>query len=572
VYALTVQPLSVAHRERFEAAVGRRPTYLTLAQLRRLGNRGMLSRLRSLRGQHVFLVVEDASGEPVIPVLQALAAAALPSSIELVDPELRRRAVRRRHASAAVASVAAASARSAIATAGARRELGALTTQARVEARPGREKRVLYLNGNLWFGVKVGGSVGHVAGVVNGLSAAGYDVDIASLYEPLLVDPSTRFVPLEPPSTLGFPFENNVYRFNAKMVRQLRSEVASSSYRFIYQRLSMGNYAGTLLSRSTRLPLVIEYNGSEAWVARNWGRPLRNHELAVLAEEACLRHAHLVVTVSEPLRDELLERGVEERRIVCYPNCVDPDRFDPVAHPRSEQEATRRSIGVSTEATVVTFVGTFGQWHGVEVLARAIRELVEHDEAWLIRRDVHFLIVGDGVKGDEVRAILEGCERFCSMIGLVAQDRAPALLAASDVVVSPHVPNADGSPFFGSPTKLFEYMAMGRPVVASDLDQIGDVLHPALRSSSLPDAAPSPDDARLAVLCAPGDVSDLARGIKFLVERQDWRAQLGSRAREKVLSTFTWDHHVGAVLAGADSVLAGTFSQTASSSSSRARN
>jgi len=100
-------------------------------------------------------------------------------------------------------------------------------------------------------------------------------------------------------------------------------------------------------------------------------------------------------------------------------------------------------------------------------------------------------------------------------------------------------------------------MAMGRPVVASDLDQIGDVLHPALRSSTLPDAAPSPDDARLAVLCAPGDVSDLARGIKFLVERQDWRAQLGSRAREKVLSTFTWDHHVGAVLAGADSVLAG---------------
>ncbi len=59
-----------------------------------------------------------------------------------------------------------------------------------------------------------------------------------------------------------------------------------------------------------------------------------------------------------------------------------------------------------------------------------------------------------------------------------SQSEAPTYLAISDIVVSPTVPNPDGSPFFGSPTKLFEYMAMGKPIVASDLDQIGEVLTP----------------------------------------------------------------------------------------------
>ena len=49
-------------------------------------------------------------------------------------------------------------------------------------------------------------------------------------------------------------------------------------------------------------------------------------------------------------------------------------------------------------------------------------------------------------------------------------------LAACDVLASPHMGNPDGTRFFGSPTKLFEYMAMGRAIVASDLEQIGEVL------------------------------------------------------------------------------------------------
>src|SRR5690606_28271722 len=107
------------------------------------------------------------------------------------------------------------------------------------------------------------------------------------------------------------------------------SVLARGGFSFIYQRLSAANYLGVIESRRAGVPLVVEYNGSEVWVAKNWGRPLQFHRLAAMAEAAMLRHAHLIVTISDVLRDELIVKGIDRRRIVSYPNCVDPVVFSP---------------------------------------------------------------------------------------------------------------------------------------------------------------------------------------------------------------------------------------------------
>ena len=141
----------------------------------------------------------------------------------------------------------------------------------------------------------------------------------------------------------------------------------------------------------------------------------------------------------------------------------------------------------------------------------------------------------------EVESILGGRRgRFHTLAGLVPQAETPRYLVASDIVLSPHVPNADGSRFFGSPTKLFEYMAMGLPIVASNLDQIGDVLRPSLQASDLPSR--SPDDAdEVAVLATPGSERELVDGIRFLADRADWRGVLGANARRLATERYTWD-------------------------------
>src|SRR5207248_7103722 len=109
---------------------------------------------------------------------------------------------------------------------------------------------------------------------------------------------------LEPPRRLTLPVESNYYRFGRSVPEQLRGLPRPS---FVYQRHSIGSYAGAIVARRERVPFVLEYNGSEVWVARNWSRPLAQERLAIAAEDASLRHAHLVVTVSQVLADELVD-------------------------------------------------------------------------------------------------------------------------------------------------------------------------------------------------------------------------------------------------------------------------
>ena len=105
-------------------------------------------------------------------------------------------------------------------------------------------------------------------------------------------------------------------------------------------------------------------------------------------------------------------------------------------------------------------------------------------------------------------------------------------MAACDILVSPHVPNPDGTPFFGSPTKLFEYMAMGKGIVASDLDQIGEVLR----------------HNKTAWLVKPGDINALMMGLKTLIDNSELRERLGKTARQEAIAKHTWKEHTGKIV------------------------
>ena len=125
-----------------------------------------------------------------------------------------------------------------------------------------------------------------------------------------------------------------------------------------------------------------------------------------------------------------------------------------------------------------------------------------------------------------------GVTDLCVLTGLVPQACGPMHLAACDVLASPHVPNSDGTPFFGSPTKLFEYMAMGKGIVASHLDQIGEVLA----------------HEQTAWMVEPGDVQSLWRGLKRLIDDAPLRSRLGAEARREVLAKYTWREHTRRII------------------------
>ncbi|HEU4403535.1 MAG TPA: glycosyltransferase, partial [Candidatus Polarisedimenticolia bacterium] len=331
--------------------------------------------------------------------------------------------------------------------------------------RPATGRRICSLRTELWAGQPAGGSVGHTAGVASGLRASGAELFFVCTDRLPLIDAGLHAMHLVPPDRFyNLCREIHGLAHSLRVEREGAAILARHPADLVYQRFDVANQAGVALSRRLGLPFILEYNGSEVWMNDHWDRRLRWRSLFAGIEEINLRHADLIVVVSEVLRDGLRARGVEADRILVQPNGVDPERF----HPALDGSEVLRRHALSG-GPVVGFIGTFGPWHGAPVLARAaVRVLRERPEA-------RFLFVGDGSERAAAESILAGARASGAAIftGLVPQAEGPAHLATMDVLVAPHVPNLDGTRFFGSPTKLFEYMAMGRGIVASRLEQIG---------------------------------------------------------------------------------------------------
>ena len=142
--------------------------------------------------------------------------------------------------------------------------------------------------------------------------------------------------------------------------------------------------------------------------------------------------------------------------------------------------------------------------------------------------------MGNGLLHGEMRSALAAYETTGEVIftGSLPSDKVAEYLDASDILVSPHIPMPDGSRFFGSPTKLFEYLAMGKAIVASRLEQLAEVL----------------EHDRTAWLVTPGDVNELAGAILSLALDPARREQLGIAARQAAVQRHSWARNVSLAL------------------------
>ena len=380
--------------------------------------------------------------------------------------------------------------------------------------------RIAYLRSTPSAGSAAGGAATHINGFVNAATELGAKVRVISNdYIAGLDESKLELIGPEPLGTTraAFDLRNNLI-FSAGALR----EIEHASVDLIYQRYGRFTWAGVEASLRTGVPLFLEYNGSEVWIGKHWDMsgmiPLLER-----FERLNLDAAARIFVVSDVERRNLLRVGISDERIVVNPNGVDTEKF----RPGVGGAAVRLELGVTEAETLAGFVGTFGPWHGVLTLAEAVTLLPDDS-------GVRFLLVGAGKFREEVERIIRaaGKGRHVIFTGHVEHERVPALLDACDILLSPHVPLDDGSEFFGSPTKLFEYMAMGKGIVASRLGQIGDVL----------------SDQDTALLTEPGDARQLADAIVRLSSSPELRRRLGAAAREAAVERHPWKRNAGRVL------------------------
>jgi glycosyltransferase involved in cell wall biosynthesis len=550
---LAAYPVPEAVRLQVEGACGVRFAEVrSLGELKRLGPLGILKALRRIRVDELWLLVSDHNFQPLLPLLLLVSAATAARRLRVSDFAGTSYAVSRLSIFVREpARLAFWTVRGFLALVATDREARKLLAAPRCSPSSIPEKPgVAYLKTNLWFGVQAGGSVGHVAGIVNGFFRTGCPVDVYAAEGLPMIDPAIPVLLIRGDGATGVPLELGKLVFQDAFLEQARRSLSRRPVNLLYQRYCLYNHTGVSLSRELGIPLVVEYNGSEVWAAEHWGVPLAFPGVARRLEEANLRHADLIVVVSQVLKQELRQQGIPEERILFYPNCVDPRAFDPARFSEEDIAALRGRWGIPRDALVCTFLGTFGPWHGVGELAEVVKRLAETAADWLRPRGVHFLFVGDGQLMPRVKETLrEVPPEFYTLVGLVPQAEAPLYLAASDLLLSPHVGNPDGSRFFGSPTKLFEYMAMGRAIVASELEQIGEVLAGSHHVGR--DGMPPSEESlarSLGLLVTPGAMGELIEAIRFLAESPEARMRVGGAARARALERYTWDRHVGAIL------------------------
>lgn len=237
-----------------------------------------------------------------------------------------------------------------------------------------------------------------------------------------------------------------------------------------------------------------------------------------------------VIAISGGVRDDLLSLGVPETSLRVEHDAVDAGLQDALP----TREAARRKLSLAPGRPVVLYAGGLLRWKGVDVLVDAADRL----------GDALVLIVG-GMEQD-IAALKQRArgQRNVRIDGFREAGEIPTYLAAADLGVVPNRKTPRISSHYTSPLKVFEAMAAGLPLVASDLPSLRDAV----------------GESEAAIFVEPEDPAALASGIEGLLGDPAARLGMAERARLAV-ETHTWEARAQRILAFMGSESQGAHTQ-----------
>ena len=316
---------------------------------------------------------------------------------------------------------------------------------------------------------------------------------------------------------LGIPLGQHlsVVRATATRLAQLVPEIKPD---ILHAHSPVLNALAALwVGRKYDLPVVYEVRALWEDAAIDHGTARRGgprYRASRLLETAALKRAQAIVTISEGLRSEIVDRGIGSDKITVVPNAVDISRFRPPDGPDPELAETYRTQG----RMVIGYVGSFYGYEGLDLLLEAL-------PAFLNRRDdAMVLLVGGGREAERLRALAarNGLAERVTFTGWVPQEQVARYYSLMDVLVYPR--RSTRLTEMVTPLKPLEAMAQERLVLASNIGGHRELIA----------------DGETGVLFTADDPDDLIRRLDDLINLRELWPGIRAKARAFVERERTW--------------------------------
>jgi glycosyltransferase involved in cell wall biosynthesis len=272
-----------------------------------------------------------------------------------------------------------------------------------------------------------------------------------------------------------------------------------------------------LLAKLFRIPLVKEVNGllvDEAKISGQAGKVALR--MMGRIDRFNKPKADKIIVVTSRLKEILQEDdGVPSDKITVIQNGANIDLFKPMDVTKAREE-----LGLNQSHKYVCFVGAFRAWEGIENIVKSTPLVLQKCP------EARFLIVGDGPMKQELINLAEqvGVSDKVIFTGMVPYQEVPLYINASDVCVFPAAKNFRNDRTGGSPLKLHEYMACGKPVVVGNITGVSEHIM----------------DTDSGFVVDPTNAIEMARAIIALLENEQLRKEMGERGRKVTIEKYSW--------------------------------
>jgi glycosyltransferase involved in cell wall biosynthesis len=277
----------------------------------------------------------------------------------------------------------------------------------------------------------------------------------------------------------------------------------------------MFSLAPVVVSKLTKIPHIVEVNGVIGEELKMVGVPRVFVKSFEFVEKHIYKFSQRIITVTKNIKKELVGKyALSEKKIIVVPNGANTDLFRPLNTERAKKE-----LDLDDKSFYVIFVGYLVQWQGVDRLIEAAPFVLKEVP------NTKFIIVGEGRILNALKAQVEELnitDKF-TFTGKVPYEIIPLYINACDVCAAPFIRERNEKIGL-SAIKVYEYLACGKPLVASNIEGVGDLLE--ISKSGIP--------------VEPGNCEDLGGGIVKLLEDKKLRDRMGKNGRKLVEEKYSW--------------------------------